>query len=105
MISLPGIPGTAGDIENHLRRLRVAEGLFQGALGGKAGITRQAICAVEANHDLPTTGVALRLAQALRVQVEDLFRLDAFGEVIQGAWVGPGPIPSGEDPGVRVKAA
>ena len=98
-------PGTAGAIENRLRSFRVAEGLSQGALAGKAGITRQAIYAIEANHYLPTTAVALRLAHALRVRVEDLFRLEPSGEVIQGEWVGPGPIPRGVEPGVRVKVA
>lgn len=74
----------AGNIENRLRSLRSAKGLSQGALAGMAGITRQAVCAIEANQYLPTTAVALRLAGALDCRVEDLFSLVASGEVIEG---------------------
>jgi len=48
-----------------------------------AGITRQAIYAIEANLYLPTTAVALRLAGALDCRVEDLFSLVFTGEVIE----------------------
>jgi len=72
------------NIENHLRRLRMAAGLAQGQLASMAGITRQAVCAIEARAYLPTTAVALRLAGALTCRVEDLFNLVASGEVIEG---------------------
>jgi molybdate-binding protein/DNA-binding XRE family transcriptional regulator len=49
-----------------------------------AGITRQAVCAIEANQYLPTTAVALRLAGALDCRVEDLFSLVTSGDVIEG---------------------
>lgn len=72
------------NIENRLRQLRTAKGLSQTDLAGISGITRQAVCAIEANQYLPTTAVALRLAAALNCRVEDLFNLHSTGETIQG---------------------
>ena len=76
------------NVENRLRSLRLAKGLSQGALASMAGITRQAIYAIEANQYLPTTAVALRLASALSCRVEDLFSLVTLGENIEGDLVG-----------------
>ena len=89
----------AENIENRLRSLRSAAGLSQGVLAGMAGITRQAVCAIEAGAYLPTTAVALRLAGALGCRVEDLFSLVSAGEVIEGELVEPAP------PRARVKVA
>lgn len=89
----------AENIENRLRSLRSAAGLSQGALGGMAGITRQAVCAIEAGAYLPTTAVALRLAGALGCRVEDLFSLVSAGEVVEGELIEPAP------PRARVKVA
>src|SRR6185295_11450441 len=74
----------AANIENRLRGIRTAKGLSQAALANMAGITRQAVCAIEANQYLPTTAVALRLGGALDCRVEDLFSLVSTGEVIEG---------------------
>jgi len=94
----------AGNIENRLKSLRTAKGLSQGALATMAGITRQAIYAIEANQYLPTTAVALRLAGALDCRVEDLFSLVSAGEIIEGELVGPWP-GFGEQGPIRVKVA
>jgi putative molybdopterin biosynthesis protein len=91
----------AANIENHLRSLRTGKGLSQGALAGMAGVTRQAIYAIEAGQYLPTTAVALRLAGALNCRVEDLFSLLSVGEVIEGDLVGAETIV----PRTRVKVA
>ena len=72
------------EIDNRLREKRQALGLSQKQLAAIAGITRQAVCAVEANHYSPATSVALRLARALRCQVEELFSLKSGGEIIEG---------------------
>ncbi|WP_447972663.1 substrate-binding domain-containing protein [Nitrospira sp. Kam-Ns4a] len=93
-----------GNFENRLRALRTAKGLSQGALADLAGVTRQAIYAIEANQYLPTTAVALRLAAALDCRVEDLFSLASGGEVIEGDWIGPGADAPEAGP-VRVKVA
>lgn len=89
------------NIDNRLRSLRTAKGLSQGALAGMAGVTRQAIYAIEGNQYLPTTAVALRLAAALGCRVEDLFSLLSPGETIEGDLLGGGAIPAR----TRVKVA
>src|SRR5918996_1211292 len=78
----------ASNIENRLRSLRSARGLSQVELATRAGITRQAVYAIEGNQYLPTTAVALRLAGVLDCRVEDLFSLIASGEVVEGEWIG-----------------
>lgn len=91
--------------ENRLRDVRMAKGLSQGALADVAGVTRQAVHAIEAGRYLPTTAVALRLADALGCRVEDLFSLAVGGEMIEGELVGAAP-PAVEGLGrVRVKVA
>src|SRR5438034_7483978 len=63
------------EFENRLREKRQSLALSQKQLADMAGITRQAVCAVEANQYSPATSVALQLARALRCRVEDLFSL------------------------------
>jgi len=75
------------NIDNNLKILRAAKGMSQGQLAESAKITRQAVCAIEGNHYLPTTAVALRLAGVLGCRVEDLFSLRATGEIIQGEFI------------------
>src|SRR5262245_53334251 len=74
----------ATNIENRLRERRTAKRLSQGDLGRMAGITRQAVYAIENHQYLPTTAVALRLAGVLGCRVEDLFSLISIGEVVGG---------------------
>jgi putative molybdopterin biosynthesis protein len=80
---------------NRVRETRVAEGLSASALAQKAGLTRQAMYAIEGDRYLPNVGTALRLARALDRRVEDLFALRTADEVIEGELLGgPGPRPS-----------
>lgn len=58
-----------------LRPARLRAGLSQGELAARAGVTRQAISAIENGKVTPSTQVALRLARALGARVEELFRL------------------------------
>ena len=90
---------------NHLKDIRVSQGLSQGELAGKSGITRQAISAIESHLYLPTTAVALRLAAALGCRVEDLFSLVAAQDVIEGKLIGHLPQPDEKVSTVRVKVA
>jgi putative molybdopterin biosynthesis protein len=62
-------------ITNNLAALRQKRGLTATTLAAAAGITRQTIYAIEAKTYVPNTAVALRLAQALEVSMEDLFSL------------------------------
>jgi putative molybdopterin biosynthesis protein len=63
------------EVENHLGTLRRKRGISAAQLARTAGVTRQAIYAMEAGTYVPNTAVALRLAQGLEVHVEDLFAL------------------------------
>jgi molybdate-binding protein/DNA-binding XRE family transcriptional regulator len=63
------------EIENHLGTLRQKRGISAAQLAQVVGVTRQTIYAMEAGSYVPNTAVALRLARALEVQVEDLFAL------------------------------
>jgi putative molybdopterin biosynthesis protein len=83
------------EIENRLREKRQALGLSQKQLAEMAGITRQAVCAVESNQYSPATSVALQLARALRCRVEELFSIKSGGEIIEGELVGS--VPQGAD--------
>jgi DNA-binding XRE family transcriptional regulator len=56
-----------------LRAARQTRGYSQQQLAGMAGVSRQAVSAVEAGHSDPSLRVALALASALGVTVEDLF--------------------------------
>jgi len=75
--------------DNRLKAMRVAKELTQGALAEAAGVTRQAIHAIEANQYLPTTAVALRLAGALDCRVEDLFSLATGREIVDADLIVP----------------
>lgn len=61
--------------ENRLRHWRKQRGFTQLALAREIGVTRQSIIAIEKGRLNPSVTIALHLAQALRVRVEDLFSL------------------------------
>jgi molybdate-binding protein/DNA-binding XRE family transcriptional regulator len=75
---------TQVEMENRLREKRQALALSQKQLAELAGVTRQAISALEANQYSPATSVALQLARALHCRVEDLFSIKQGGEVVEG---------------------
>ena len=70
-------------VTNRLREMRIAAGLSQGDLAQSAGITRQALYAVEKDQYLPGTEVALQLARTLGTSVEDLFSLHDGREILE----------------------
>jgi putative molybdopterin biosynthesis protein len=78
-----GIP-----LENRLRDKRQALALSQRQLADMAGITRQAVSALEANQYSPATSVALQLARSLRCRVEDLFSIKQGGDTVEGELLG-----------------
>ena len=65
-----------------LRLARQARGLSQQQLAGVAGVTRQAVSAVESGHSDPSLRVALALARALGVTVEELFGPGDLGDPV-----------------------
>src|SRR5438128_5539501 len=84
------------EFENRLREKRQSLALSQKQLADLAGITRQAVSAVEANQYSPATSVALHLARALRCRVDDLFSIKSGGEVVEGELMGS--LPDGAAP-------
>ncbi len=77
------IPKPRQQVTNRLREMRIAAGLSQGDLAQSAGITRQALYAVEKDQYLPGTEVALQLARTLGTSVEDLFSLHDGREILE----------------------
>jgi molybdate-binding protein/transcriptional regulator with XRE-family HTH domain len=63
-------PGSTGA---NLRLARQARGFSQQQLASMAGVSRQAVSAVESGHSDPSLRVALALAHALGMAVEELF--------------------------------
>src|SRR5580704_14686905 len=59
----------------HLRKIRQRRSISAAALARLSGVTRQTIYAIEAGDYVPNTTVALRLAKALEVRIEELFTL------------------------------
>jgi molybdate-binding protein/transcriptional regulator with XRE-family HTH domain len=64
------VPGSTGA---NLRLARQARGFSQQQLASMAGVSRQAVSAVESGHSDPSLRVALALAQSLGLTVEELF--------------------------------
>ena len=58
---------------SRIRQARVLAGLSQSALARSAGITRQAMNAIELGRYVPNTTVSILIARALGASVEDLF--------------------------------
>lgn len=56
---------------------RALRGLTQAELAEMSGITRKSINAIEAGSMVPSTLLALKLARALGVTVEELFSIKA----------------------------
>ena len=72
-----------------LRLARQARGLSQQQLAGVAGVTRQAVSAVESGHSDPSLRVALGLARALGMTVEELFGPGEPGDPVLARPVAP----------------
>jgi len=62
-------------LDNHLKQQRKNAGLSQNALAARVGVSRQAILAIEAGRNVPSTSLGLKLAHTLGCSVEDIFRL------------------------------
>jgi molybdate-binding protein/DNA-binding XRE family transcriptional regulator len=64
-------------VHSRLAEARQSRRVAAVALARAAGVTRQTIYAIEAGTYVPNTAIALKLARALEMAVEDLFQLDA----------------------------
>ena len=60
---------------NNLEELRKAAGLTQQELSESAEVSRKSINAIENGIYVPSTVLSLKIAQTLKCNVEDLFKL------------------------------
>ncbi len=60
---------------NDVSKARKASGLTQAELADKIAVTRQTIIAIEKGNYTPSVLLALKLAKALKLSVEELFWL------------------------------
>ncbi len=67
-------------LANRLKELRAREGLTQAELAARVGVTRKTINTVENRVFVPSTILALKLAAALLVPVEEVFSLEPPAE-------------------------
>lgn len=72
-----------------LRIARQARGLSQQQLAGMAGVSRQAVSAVESGQSDPSLRVALALARALGLSVEEVFGPSAPNPLVVAREVAP----------------
>lgn len=76
------------NVQNSIRVQRALRDLTQADLAERAGITRASVNAIEGGRMVPSILLALKLARALNVSVDDLFRLSG------GEQSGDDPIPT-----------
>lgn len=66
-------------LRNTLKVQRALRDLTQADLAALAGVTRRSVNAIETGRMVPSVRLALKLAQALGVAVETIFRLEETG--------------------------
>jgi putative transcriptional regulator len=62
-------------LRNHVRQHRARLDLTQEALARRVGVRRQTVLAIEKNHYVPSTLLALKIAWVLGRPVDELFEL------------------------------
>ena len=87
-------------MDGRVRAARLDKGLSQAQLAEAAGLTRQAVYAIESGHYLPNVATALGLARTLDRRVEDLFGSEPSATTIDGELLGQ---PRGLRPTTRAK--
>lgn len=63
-------------MKNNLKVERAIKGITQETLAKKIGVTRQAINSIELNKFVPSTILALKLAQYFQKSVNEIFSLE-----------------------------
>ena len=64
------------ELRNRLKDIRLQRQFTQESLADTVGVTRQTVISIEKEKFVPSVRLALQLAQALRVSLEDLFWLE-----------------------------
>ena len=67
--------GTAagGHVNNRLRVLRAERGWSQAELGGRLGVSRQAVNAIETGKYDPSLPLAFKLSRIFEMRIEEIF--------------------------------
>ena len=60
-------------LNNRLRVLRAERGWSQAELGGRIGVSRQAVNAIETGKHDPSLPLAFRLARLFELRIEEIF--------------------------------
>ena len=60
-------------MNNRLKMLRAERGWSQGELGGRIGVSRQAINAIETGKHDPSLPLAFKLARLFQLMIEEIF--------------------------------
>jgi len=68
---------SARELANRLKELRARHNLTQAELAARVGVTRKTINTIENRVFVPSALLALKIAAALDVTVEDVFTLEA----------------------------
>jgi putative transcriptional regulator len=63
-----------------LRVLRAERGWSQAELGGRLGVSRQAVNAIETGKHDPSLPLAFKLARLFSLTIEEIFEQDGAGE-------------------------
>jgi putative transcriptional regulator len=66
-------------MNNRLRVLRAERGWSQAELGGRLGVSRQAVNAIETGKYDPSLPLAFRLARLFDMPIEQIFKDDEGG--------------------------
>ncbi len=78
--------GMDENIHNEVRRHRFLTGeMTQEQLALRVGVSRQTIIAIEKGSYNPSVALALRIARAFGVRIEDVFRLEDAQEGHDGS--------------------
>src|SRR5437764_13654075 len=95
------------DIDSNIRSVRAARGITQQELARRAGISRQALGAIESGLYQPGVTVALSLARALGETVETLFgaKDEPHRERIDASWPEQAFAPGSRSSSCRVALA
>jgi len=63
-------------LKSNVKEIRERNNLTQEALAELVSVSRQTIISIEKEYYVPTTPLALKLAEILKTKVEDLFKLE-----------------------------
>ncbi len=63
-------------MKNRLRVLRAERGWSQAELGGRLGVSRQAVNAIETGKHDPSLPLAFKLAKLFQLRIEEIFEDD-----------------------------